>query len=256
MAPSVTDLIGELGLDNRLVGVTRYCEEGFRKGREIVGGFSPKDIDERKILKLNPDLVIAHSYIQRSIVEKLVNDQVSVYCSNPRNLADVLKEIVLISSLLGERARGMDIAEKMRSHFEDKGRKLGYNPRIYIEEYPKPVIVGGEWVWDLVQMAGGRPVPTSINPYSGSEARIIKDPQKVFAEEEPDIIVASYVGFGDKERLDLIKERAGWKNLNAVKRGNVFWIPSKYLWRPSPNLTIGFDKLCGIIDGYLKRREI
>src|SRR5256886_6130514 len=96
-----------VGAGDRVVGVpgTARRPEAVRE-KARVGGFTTFRLD--KILALEPDLVLAFSDLQKDVVRDLIGAGVTVLCTNPRSVDDVLRAILLVGGAIGhaEAARG------------------------------------------------------------------------------------------------------------------------------------------------------
>ena len=114
-------------------------------------------------------------------------------------------------------------------------------PRVYIEEWHKPPTVSGNWVPNLVKIAGGD--YSLIKAGVHSREVTTKQIQKY----NPEIIVISICGMSDKVPKEWITKRKGWENLSAVKNNKVFVFDDSLLNRPGPRLMIGLEKLARII---------
>ncbi len=106
-------------------------------------------------------------------------------------------------------------------------------PRVFCEEWGKPIIASQPWVSELVEAAGGE--------FIAAPGKTIT-PEEV-ASEQPDVIVAAWCGAGDRVPLEKIVEQRGWADLPAVRHGRVFCINDELLNTPATSLLGGLHAL-------------
>ena len=100
LAPSNTEILFALGLDDRVVGVTEYCSyPEAATGKPKVGGFSTVDIE--KVVSLEPDLVLATRIHGKTVIPALEELGLTVVALTPSSLDDVLNSITLVGRLTG-----------------------------------------------------------------------------------------------------------------------------------------------------------
>ena len=100
LAPSNTEILFALGLGDRVVGVTRYCnypEEA--KEKEEIGGGATAEID--KIIALDPDPILAFGTLQTSLITELEDKGLTVFHLYPHNVEDILESCVGIGENTG-----------------------------------------------------------------------------------------------------------------------------------------------------------
>jgi iron complex transport system substrate-binding protein len=110
-------------------------------------------------------------------------------------------------------------------------------PRVYCEEWGKPLIHSQEWVAELVAAAGGEFVGTPGKQTSQEEV----------CNASPEVIVASWCGAGDRVPLEKVVRERGWNELPAVRTGRVFCIRDELLNTPAPTLIGGLRALAWAI---------
>jgi len=231
-----------MGEDRRIVGVSGYAVRPARVRREKprVGAFTSADVP--KILALAPDLVLTFSDLQADIAADLLRAGVAVHGFNQRDLAGIFAMIETLGALIGEPAKGADLAGALRARLETL-RRAG-EVRVYFEEWDDPMISGIGWVSELVDLAGGRDVFADLARQGAARDRIVTSEEVIAA--APDVIVASWCG--KKVRPERIAARPGWEAVPAVRAGRIHKIKSPLILQPGPAaLTDGFDALLDIL---------
>jgi len=231
-----------LGEQDRIVGVSGYAVRPPRVRREKprVSAFISADIP--KILKLEPDLVLAFSDLQADIVAALVRAGLPLHVFNQRDVAGILAMIRTLGALVDAAER----ADQLASSYQ---RRLGAiasaprpspKPRVYFEEWDEPLISGIGWVSELIEIAGGEDVLPNLRLQQAAKDRIIS-PDIVRAA-APDVILASWCG--KKVVPEKISSRPGWSEIPAVRNGRIVEIKSPLILQPGPAaLTDGLDAI-------------
>ena len=220
-----------LGEEARIVGVTGYAVRPARVRREKprVGAFTSADIPA--ILALSPDLVLTFSDLQADIAADLIRAGVEVHAFNQRDVAGILAMIRRLGALVG----AADRAEALTAGYEARLATVAAipratRPRVWIEEWDKPLISGIGWVSELVGIAGGQDVFADLARAQGARDRIVTPEQVISA--APEVIIASWCG--KKVRPEKISARDGWGTIPAVANDRIHEIKSPLLLQPGP----------------------
>ena len=203
-----------LGEEDRIVGVSGYAVRPpqVRREKPRVSAFISADIP--KILKLEPDLVLAFSDLQADIVSDLVRAGVAVHAFNQRDIAGILAMIRTLGALVGAAER----ANQLATGYEERLASIASavrprpKPKVYFEEWDDPLISGIGWVSELIEIAGGEDILPNLRFQQAAKNRIIS-PDLVRAA-APDVILASWCG--KKVVPDKIRRRPGWSEIPAV----------------------------------------
>ncbi len=237
MQPSATvilDSIGELG---RVVACTRYCADvvpAVADGSRIILADS-WTADTAQIVSAQPDLVIAAVPYQEKAVSEILKSGVRFLGLAPRTLADIYTDIATIAGAVGRDERGEEVIEEMECAIEDvRTRASGRpRPRIWCEEWGKPLIASQVWVAELVRAAGGDFIGTPGRQMSAEQ--VLKF--------NPQVIVTAWCGAGDRVPLEKIIPERGWHSTAAAFDRRVFCIRDEFLNTPAPTLIQGLQAL-------------
>lgn len=145
LVPSITELLFYLGLEDKIVGITKFCvrPENWQSKKQIIGG--TKNINTEKILELSPELVIANKEENvKYQVEKLFN-KLPVWLTDVITYEDALQMIEDIGILTDKKQEAADLIQKIESSFEANSDVLQktYKAAYFIWKNPY-MIVGGE----------------------------------------------------------------------------------------------------------------
>jgi len=240
-----------LGEQDRIVGVSGYAvrpPEVRQKPR--VGAFTSARLD--KILALDPDLVLAFSDLQADIVRDLAKAGVAVHLFNQRDLAGIFAMIRTVGALIGEGDKADALARTLEERVAAVARETRttpHRPRVYFEEWNDPMISAIGWVSELIEIAGGEDVFSSLRAAPGARERIVTSEAVIAA--RPDVILASWCGKKVVPRQ--IADRAGWAAVPAVANNRIVEIKSTLILQPGPAaLTDGLDAIRGAIRAALR----
>jgi len=233
LSPSITELLFALGLDEELVGVTRYCDYPLAaNAKPKMGGWI--DVDLVKVRSANPDVVFTSTIVQERLAKELSEQGLNVLHTDPRTLQSVFDSFVAIGKIVGKPNEAEELVAYMKSELEKLTRQ---NVKIYVEEWP--MTVSCNWVPDLVEFAG-----ISMGKSGEISHSITTEEIRKF---DPDIIVVSWCGVSTRVPKEKITEREGWNELKAVKNNKVFVIDDSLLNRPGPRLIEGAKLLADLI---------
>ncbi len=246
LTEETTETLYLLGQQDRIVGVSGYTvrpKEARQKPK--VSAFINAKFD--KIIALEPDLVFAFSDLQADIAAELIRRGVNVFTFNQRSVAAILKMILTMGRIAGCEPRAIELVTRLQNELDaikSAAARFPHRPRVYFEEWSDPLISGIRWVEELIEIAGGECVFPELRRHQAAKDRIIK-PEDVIAR-DPDVIVASWCGRPVKK--DVIRQRAGWQQIQAVQRGHIYEIKSTYILQPGPAaLTEGVRQLHAIL---------
>jgi iron complex transport system substrate-binding protein len=254
LQPSATVILASVGELERVVACTKYCVEVVPELRpEMNGGQKPDKmrIGERlivadswtskadEILPARPDLVIASVPYQQAAVAEILKVGVRFLGLAPKTLNDIYSDIMTIAGIVGASERGAKVVGNMQAAIEEIRRKTEHFPRkrVFCEEWSNPVIASQPWVLELVAAAGGEFLGEPGKKTSADE----------IARLNPEVIVASWCGAGDRVPLEKLAARREWQLTAAVRNGQIYCISDELLNTPAPTLLGGLRALAAAI---------
>jgi len=238
LAPSHTETLYALGLGDLVVGVTEFCNyppEAADKPK--VGGFA--NVDLEMVVGLEPDLVLATSLHMAEVVPALQERGITVFVADSQTVAETLETILVIGQATGHEEAAETLVAQMQVRIDAVQEKVKDAPRLKVfwELGPELYTAGPDsFINDLIVMAGGENVAADADspwPQLTVEAIILKD---------PDVIVLADHNYG--QTSEMVAERPGWEDINAVKEGNVIEITNDdIVSRPGPRIVEGLEFL-------------
>jgi iron complex transport system substrate-binding protein len=244
LTEETTEWLYLLGEEARIVGISGYTVRPKRARAEKprVSAFLSAKID--KILALKPDCVFGFSDLQADIAAELIRAGVQVTVFNQRSVGEILSMMGQVAAMVGQGERGQMLIDGICRGLDaicDSAARLKRRPKVYFEEWDEPPISAIRWVSELVGIAGGDDCFAELSTESLGKNRIIADSQEI-VRRNPDIIIGSWCG--KKFRSEKVAARAGWRDVSAVKNGQLFEIKSADILQPGPAaLTDGVGQL-------------
>ncbi|WP_304064775.1 ABC transporter substrate-binding protein [Pedobacter glucosidilyticus] len=187
LVPSQTELLFDLGLDEEVVGISKFCihpAEQFQKKTKI-GGTKTLNID--KIRALKPDLIIANKEENQQEHIEALAQEFPVWISDIHILAEALDMIIQVGKLTGTEAKAKEIATTIRSDFEaltpsSKPLKAAY----FIWKHPYMLAAKHTFIDDMLKYCGFENVLTETRyPEITLEALQELQPQVILLSTEP-----------------------------------------------------------------------
>ena len=242
LQPSATVTLARLNRLDLVVACTKWCRdvcpEVAASGVTVIS--DSWSVRAEEILACKPDLVLASVPYQMEALAQILKASVRFVALAPQSLADVYGDIAIIARTVGEEQRGTALIQEMQAEVEAV-RALAASarrrPRVFCEEWGKPVINSQRWVAELVEAAGGEFIGIA-----GRQTSV-----EAVAAADPDVIITSWCGAGDRVPLEKIVAARGWQNLEAVRNARVYCITDEYLNTPAPTLIAGLKALASAI---------
>ncbi len=242
LAPSTTEILFALGLDEEIVGISTYCNWPPKaKSKEKIGEFS--QVNMEKILSLKPDYVFCTGLEQAGIIRELRRFKLKVYVADPKNMEELINSIRGIGKIIDKIKEAEDLIKNMAVQIEEISSKVKLipqekRPKVFIEIWHDPLTTAGKgsFLDELITLAGGLNIASDTK-----RAYSIFSPEAVI-KRNPDCIILAYM---DKEKpIKLLGGRFGWKEISAVKNNRLYNdINPDLLLRPGPRVAQGVKEI-------------
>ncbi len=188
LVPSQTELLFALGLDEEVVGITKFCvhpEEQFRSKPRIGG---TKEVKLDKIHELKPNLIIGNKEENTEEDIRALQEHYPVWMSDINTLNDALEMIRSVGLITGQEAAAEQLAGQIRREFSFLRTEVASQPPVraayVIWRKPYMVAGGGTFIHHVMDQAGFR------NVFAHQE-RYPKIPLEEIAMQEPEVILLS-----------------------------------------------------------------
>ncbi len=230
LSPSTTEILFALDAHHMIVGNTYFCDYPLA-AKKIPKVGSWTDIRFETIAQLHPDIIFTSTVVQQRLKEQLESYGYNVMHFDPRSLNDIYTSMREIGGLIGYDRQSQKLIDKMKSQEELlRKTKVTHIPRIYIEEWYNPPMMSGNWVPDIVKIAGG-----TYGLIQKHDISRVVNLQEI-TQYDPDIIFISYCGFRQNSPTSYITTRKQWSTLRAVTEGKIYALDDTFLNRPGPRI--------------------
>jgi iron complex transport system substrate-binding protein len=270
LLPSATEIVAALGFGDHLVGRSHECDfppgvetlpicsstkisvhgtsyEIDERVKEIVAeGLSVYRVDVDRLRELRPDLILTQTQCAvcavtpRDLEQALctwVGTQPAMVSLEPNNLDDVWNDIRRVGEALGVLPQAEQLIGSLTKRLaviREEAQKAQWRQSVAAIEWLGPLMAGGNWMPDLIEIAGGR----SLFAQSGEHSPWLDWASLI--EADPEVILLLPCGFKIAQTiadLGLLTENSAWASLRAVKGRRVYLIDGHhYFNRPGPRL--------------------
>ncbi len=270
LIPSATEIICALGFEDNLVGRSHECDfppgigrlpicteprietegssvEVDRRIKESVRwAISVYRVDEPMLVKLRPDVIVTQSQcevcaVSLNDVEKAVGEWIDtrphIVSLEPNQLADVWRDIRTAATALGAPDTGKRLIANLTARISEiagKAAELGSRPTVACVEWIDPLMAAGNWVPELVALAGGHNLfgeAGKHSPWMTWEDLLVTNPDAIL------VMPCGYDVAKTRSEMVVLTERPEWRRLEAVRSNRVFLTDgSQYFNRPGPRL--------------------
>jgi iron complex transport system substrate-binding protein len=277
---SSTEIVCALGFGEQLVGRSHECDfppwvkqlpvctapkfptdgtsyEIDQRVKAILAeGLSVYRVDAERLRALAPDVIVTQSQcdvcavslrdVEQAVCE-WIESRPRIVSLEPYGLEDVWRDIVTVAVALGAAERGAALVAGLRSRIDGivaRARSLE-RPSVAVVEWIDPLMAAGNWMPELVDMAGG----TNLFGEAGKHSPWMTIEE--LAHRDPDWILVIPCGFDvQRTRADMpaLEARPEWKRLRAVReRRVVLGDGNQYFNRPGPRLVESLEILAEIL---------
>ena len=256
LAPSNTEILFALGLADKVVAVTDYCNyPAEAQAKPKIGGFTTTNIE--KVVALSPDLILAAQIQEKKIIPVLEGKGLTILALDPKTLDEVLESITLVGEVTGKGDEASQLVTEMRNRIEavtDKTDNLpeAQRPRAFYITWHDPLMTPGSGTRhnELIRMAGGTNTARDLTGYAAiSLEAVIKA--------NPQVIIAG-VGMGSGEDLPFqyVRTEPRLRNVDARINNRVYSIDVDLAGRLDPGQSTRWrSSLNSYTRNYLKRTD-
>jgi len=270
LLPSATEIVAALGYADTLVGRSHECdfpeevvelpvctepkvstglpsEEIHRSVAALLAeSLSVYRVDARALRELSPTHVVTQVQcevcaVSLADVEKALGEwageRPELVALNPASLEDVFRDIERVAAALGAPERGARLVAALRSRMDaiaEAARRIPVRPTVATLEWLSPLMTAGNWMPELVRMAGG----VDLLGEAGAHSRWID--WDALCAADPDVLLVFPCGFPLERvtrEVGLLAGWPDWRSLRAVREGRVYLAEAnQYFNRPGPRL--------------------
>jgi iron complex transport system substrate-binding protein len=242
LAPSITPILFELGVGDKVVGVTSYDDypynftAWFEAGNmTCIGGFSTPNLET--ITTLQPDVIFTTD-VNEETVPDMRELGYKVIVLSAASVEGVYKDIGIVGNATGTANKANELIAELRSEINGIQEEIAAvgitnKPTVYYEVYysDRGIMTAGSATWlnDIFILAGGVNIfadQTAEFPYTSSEVIVQRNPTV--------IILPTNMGTGTPSygSVEEVKARAGWNSIDAIKNDRLYIIDQGIMSEP------------------------
>ena len=247
LSPGNTEIIFALGLADKLVAVTDYCDyPPEAAAKPSIGGFSTPNIEQ--VIAHSPDIILATSIHEKRIIPQLEDKDLPTLVLDPKTLNELLAAINLIGEITGKETEAVELATELQNRIEAVTGKTDILPQeqrprvLYIVWHDPLLVAGTETLQDeLIQRAGGENIAHNLTGYAdiSLEAVIGANPEV--------IIAGTGHGSGAELTFQFIKTETRLRDTEARKTEQIYKMDSNLSSRPGPRIVEGLEMFAEFI---------
>ena len=244
--PSITETLFALGLGEKVVGVSDYCDYPKEaKLKPSVGNYYNPSIE--KIVELEPDLVLTDGYSE-GLIEQLEDLGITSFVINPEDIDHILRDIELLGEISGTRERAEELLEDMQKRISRVLNRVKDAHRVKVfyvfdaTELNNPWTAGpGSIVDSLISMAGGE------NISAKAQGSWVQFNIEALVDSDPEIIIIdAHHGTAVITPAEL-EEHPIWQKISATKEGRIFVVDGDLVNRNGYRIVQGLEEMARII---------
>jgi iron complex transport system substrate-binding protein len=274
---SATEIVCSLGFEEQLVGRSHECDypqsvkrlpqctspkfevEGTsyqidqRVKAILEGALGVYRVDAEALERLKPTHIITQTQcevcavslrdVEQAVCE-FTSSRPAIVSLEPNCLGDIWNDIRRVGESLGSAGRAEQEIERLQNRMqgiERRARVLEPSPSVAYIEWIEPLMAGGNWMPELIEMAGGK----NLFGEAGKHSPWMTWEELV--QNDPDVIFVAPCGFDiarTLQEMNLLAERQDWAGLKAVRDRRVFVADgNQYFNRPGPRVVESLEIL-------------
>jgi iron complex transport system substrate-binding protein len=241
LAPSVTETLFALGVGDRLVGVTAFCDYP-PQARLVpkIGSFVSPSVEA--VLAKQPDLVVGVRETDREKIKRMERMGLRVVVISVTGLKDTFKSIGLLAGIVGRQEAGKQLLSRLREQIDRVRATIAGAERrrvlMLVGQRPMVAVGRGTYIDELLTLAGGENIAGAtlqLWPHLPTEYVVAKAPQ---------VIIEGGMG---SERETPGKDWADLSSIPAVREGRIYSYASDKILRPGPRVGEALEEIARLI---------
>lgn len=243
LAPSITEILFALGLDEQVVGVTEFCDYPAAAKSKAKVGYANPSIEA--LVALQPELVLAPKDFLRPDLQTMLEQlKIPLFVLEARTLEDIPLQIQTLGKLFEKGSMANDLTQVIRQRIAEIRQKAETLPRkrvLYVLNSQPLITVGpGSFIHQMIGLAGG----SNIAAQAGVAYPRLS--METVLKEDPEVLIFPS---GDIETVPRSEQQQWrrWDSLSAVKQHRFHEVSSNLLNRPGPRIVDGLEQLAKAI---------
>jgi len=249
LAPSITEMLFALGLDEQIVGVTELCDFPAAALSKPKVGYARYNLEA--FVALRPDMIVApQEFLRSDMVIKLEELKIPVFLVDAKTVDDILIQIQSLGKIFNKTKVSDNVTARMRERIAGVTKRIAAANKkrvLYVlNSHPLITVGPGSYIHQMIGLAGG------INVARGAASPYPRLSMETVLQEDPEVIIFP-VGPVESVPKSEQEEWNRWNGLSAVRHRQLREVSSDALNRPGPRVVEGLELLARAIhpDAYL-----
>lgn len=243
LAPSITEMLFAIGLNEQIVGVTEFCDYPAAAQSKTKVGYSNPNLEV--VVSLRPDLVLAPpEFLRADLQAKLEQLKIPVFILHAKTLEEVPLHIQTLGRIAERPSEASALAQAMRQRIAEIRRRAATRPPkrvLYVLNSQPLITVGpGSFIHQMIGFAGG------VNVAAQATVPYPRLSMETVLKEDPEVLVFPTGATEAVPRSEQEQWRR-WRSLSAVKQNRFHEVASNLLNRPGPRIVEGLEALAKAI---------
>jgi len=239
--PAITEILFALGLEERVVGVSDYCDYPEEaKLKPSVGNYFNPSIE--KIVALDPDLVLTDGHSES--IKGLEGLGITFIVIDPKDIDGIFKDIELAGRVTGTQARAKKLIKEMERDISRVLNQVKDTPPVRVfyiidaTDLNNPWTAGpGSFADSLITMAGGE------NIAAQAQGAWVQFSLEVVVASDPEIIILPAKHGTAFTSPEVLKGHPTWREVTAVKQDRIYTLDGDLVDRPGPRIVRGLEEI-------------
>jgi iron complex transport system substrate-binding protein len=281
LLPSATEIVCAVGAQGDLVGVSHECDfphgvevlpvltrarlRPVRSSREVDAevrsvlqdALAVYEVELERLRAAHPDVIVTQDLCDvcavslddvSAAVARLGLEGVRIVNLHPTRLGDIWSDIDRVAVALGRAPEGRRVVATLRDRvaaLHERAARFATRPTVLAIEWLDPVMIGGMWMPELIDLAGGVPLVTQPGEHAPT---LSLDALRAL---DPDVVVVKPCGFSLERTLgeaQVLAATLPWGEWRAVREGRVYVADGNaYFNRPGPRIVESLEILAACV---------
>lgn len=243
LAPSITEMLFALGLDEQIVGVTDFCNYPAAALAKPKIGYARPNLES--LLALRPDMIVApQEFLRVDTLGKLEQLKIPVFLLEAKSVEDIFAQIQSLGKIFNRVPMSDAITRTMRDRMTEVMKQIASSEKrrvLYVlNSHPLITVGPGSYIHQMIGWAGGLNIAAaSSSPYPRLNIETV-------LKEDPEVLIFP-VGSAESIPKSEQDEWNRWGNLSAVRNRHLRTVSSDALNRPGPRVVEGLEHLARAI---------
>ena len=243
LAPSITEMLFALGLDEQIVGVTDFCNYPPAALAKPKIGYARPNLES--LVALRPDLIVApQEFLRADLLANLEQLKIPVFLLEPKSVEDILAQIQSLGKIFNKTSASDTVTKTMRDRITQVSMRIASAEKkrvLYVlNSHPLITVGPGSYIHQMIGLAGG------VNIAAGTSSPYPRLNLETVLKEDPEVLIFP-VGSSESVPKSEQAEWNRWSSLSAVRNRQFRDVSSDALNRPGPRVVEGLEHLARAI---------